>query len=152
MRHLMDQHPVGLKLCATDLAPDVYADEGVGIGGGLPAAHAVTTFGDDVHARAARVGVDLAAVPERPHWQPTAYNPLHGSLQRWFEPIEPVLCASPAWRQLLRSLGELFAELRPDARWYIEAHQFHIDTAGGIGRRRQRARITRVRCVGFQEP
>jgi hypothetical protein len=77
---------------------------------------------------------DLAALPRRAHWQPTAYNALHGGLQRWFEPIEPVLARSPAWQHLLRSLGELFAELQPVERWYIEAHQFRIDTAGGIGR------------------
>src|ERR1700722_11543089 len=29
----------------------------------------------------------LAAVPRRPHWQPTSYNALHGGLERWFEPI-----------------------------------------------------------------
>ena len=32
------------------------------------------------------------------------------------------------------SFGELFARVRPVARWYIEAHQFRIDTTGGIGR------------------
>ena len=77
---------------------------------------------------------DLAAVPHRAHWQPTSYNALHGGLQRWFAPVEPPLSASPAWQQLLRSLGELFAELRPVERWYIEAHQFRIDTASGLGR------------------
>jgi len=91
-------------------------------------------------------------VRQRPRWQPTAHNALYGSLQRWFEPIEPVLSASPAWWELLRSLGELFAKLRSAARWYIEAHQFRIDTAAGIGRRRQRARTARVRCTGSQEP
>ena len=76
----------------------------------------------------------LEAVPHRPHWQPTAYNALHGGLTRWFEPIEPAVAASPAWRGLLSSLGELFRELKTVERWYIEAHQFRIDTEGGIGR------------------
>jgi len=76
----------------------------------------------------------LAPVPHRAHWQPTSYNALHGGLERWFEPIEPAVASAPAWQQLLGSLGELFAELQPVERWYIEAHQFRIDTAGGIGR------------------
>jgi len=76
----------------------------------------------------------LEAAPHRAHWQPTSYNALHGGLERWFEPLEPVLATSPAWQQLVGSLGELFAELQPVARWYIEAHQFRIDTASGIGR------------------
>lgn len=76
----------------------------------------------------------LAAVPHRPHWQPTAYNALHGGLERWFEPIAPAVTESVAWRGLVSALGEAFAGVRPVLRWYIEAHQFRIDTANGIGR------------------
>jgi hypothetical protein len=77
---------------------------------------------------------ELTAVARRPHWQPTSYNALHGGLERWFEPIVADVSGSPAWRGLLGSLGELFATLQPVSRWYIEAHQFRIDTAEGIGR------------------
>lgn len=77
---------------------------------------------------------ELAITPQRAHWQPTAYNALHGGLERWFQPIEPELTAAPAWTRLLCGLGECFAALTPSERWYIEAHQFRIDTAGGIGR------------------
>jgi hypothetical protein len=76
----------------------------------------------------------LVAVPHRPHWQPTAYNALHGGMTRWFEPMEPAITAAAAWRRLVAALGELFAQLQPVTHWYIEAHQFRIDTAGGIGR------------------
>jgi hypothetical protein len=76
----------------------------------------------------------LEAVPRRPHWQPTSYNALHGGLTRWFEPVEPAVLNAPAWQQLLSSVGELFAQVRAAARWFIEAHQFRIDTASGIGR------------------
>jgi len=76
----------------------------------------------------------LEAVPHRPHWQPTSYNALHGGLTRWFEPVEPAVMSAPAWRQLLRSVGELFAEVHAAPRWFIEAHQFRIDTSSGIGR------------------
>jgi len=77
---------------------------------------------------------ELAPVPQRPHWQPTTYNALHGGMLRWFEPIEPAVAGAPAFRQLLSSLGALFAQLQPVSRWHLEAHQFRIDTAGGIGR------------------
>jgi hypothetical protein len=76
----------------------------------------------------------LAAAPHRPHWQPTAYNALHGGLLRWFEPLRPEVSGASALRTLLASLGGLFAQLRPAPIWYIEAHQFRIDTQGGIGR------------------
>ncbi|HUA89292.1 MAG TPA: 2OG-Fe dioxygenase family protein, partial [Steroidobacteraceae bacterium] len=35
---------------------------------------------------------------------------------------------------LLRSLGALFAQVHPVPRWFIEAHQFRIDTDHGLGR------------------
>ena len=76
----------------------------------------------------------LTAVAQRPHWQPTTYNALHGGMLRWFEPFEPRVAGDPAFRRLLTSLGALFAQLRPVERWYLEAHQFRIDTAAGIGR------------------
>ncbi|HEX4387408.1 MAG TPA: 2OG-Fe dioxygenase family protein [Steroidobacteraceae bacterium] len=79
-------------------------------------------------------GVGLEAVPHRPHWQPTSYNALHGGLTRWFEPIDANVVAASAWRRLLSALGTLFAEARAEPRWYVEAHQFRIDTRGGIGR------------------
>lgn len=76
----------------------------------------------------------LAQVPHRAHWQPTTYNALHGGLERWFEPVEERVSSSRAWTTLIVRLGELFARVRPVPRWYIEAHQFRIDTASGIGR------------------
>ena len=81
-----------------------------------------------------RPGAEPAAVPHRAHWQPTSYNALHGGMERWFEPVEAAVSGAVAWRQLLGSLGELFAQLQPVERWYIEAHQFRIDTTAGIGR------------------
>jgi hypothetical protein len=76
----------------------------------------------------------LSPVAQRPHWQPTTYNALHGGMLRWFEPIESDVASAPAFRRLLASVGTLFAKLQPVERWYLEAHQFRIDTAGGIGR------------------
>jgi hypothetical protein len=79
-------------------------------------------------------GAPVQVVPHRPHWQPTSYNALHGGLTRWFEPVSPPVLGAAAWGQLLGSIGALFAQVRAVPRWFIEAHQFRIDTAAGIGR------------------
>jgi hypothetical protein len=79
-------------------------------------------------------GGPLTQTPHRAHWQPTDYNALHGGFERWFEPVEPAVAQAPAWLELLASLGRLFARVKPVPRWYIEAHQFRIDTAEGVGR------------------
>jgi hypothetical protein len=76
----------------------------------------------------------LTLAPHRPHWQPTSYNALHGGLERWFEPIAPEVIRAPVWTQLLEAIGAIFTRVHPVQRWFIEAHQFRIDTAGGIGR------------------
>ena len=77
---------------------------------------------------------DLMQTPHRAHWQPTDYNALHGGFERWFDPVEADVATAPAWTQLLSAFGQLFTQVQPVPRWYIEAHQFRIDTAGGVGR------------------
>ena len=76
----------------------------------------------------------LEQAPHRAHWQPVDYNALHGGIERLFDPMEPALCADPAWTRLLCRLGELFEAVAPAGRWFIEAHQFRIDTTDGVGR------------------
>ena len=76
----------------------------------------------------------LTQTPHRAHWQPTDYNALHGGFERWFEPIETTVAAAPAWIDLLAGFGKLFAQVQPVDQWFVEAHQFRIDTAGGVGR------------------
>jgi len=73
-------------------------------------------------------------VPHRPHWQPLAYNALHGGMQRHFEPMEHSLTSQPEWSQLLAWLGRVADDLKGHQAWYAEAHQFRIDTTDGIGR------------------
>jgi hypothetical protein len=73
-------------------------------------------------------------VPHRAHWQPLEYNALHGGLERWFEPIEPEVLALPVWPRLLVALAAVASNLRGRQAWYVEAHQFRIDTSDGIGR------------------
>lgn len=76
----------------------------------------------------------LTQSPHRAHWQPTDYNALHGGFERWFEPVEPAVAQAPAWTELLAQIGKLFASVQPVTHWYIEAHQFRIDTTSGVGR------------------
>ena len=79
-------------------------------------------------------GHALRQVPHRAHWQPVEYNALHGGMQRWFAPMLGETVAHPVWQQLMRKLADAASALRGPQPWYIEAHQFRIDTAGGIGR------------------
>ena len=76
----------------------------------------------------------LLQTEHRAHWQPTDYNALHGGFERWFEPVENEVASAHAWAELLSGLGSLFAQVKPVSQWFIEAHQFRIDTAGGVGR------------------
>ena len=83
-------------------------------------------------------GAEVQQVPHRPHWQPVEYNALHGGMQRLFAPMQDATVTTPVWNQLLRSLagvsGEVFAHAAGAEPWYLEAHQFRIDTRDGIGR------------------
>ena len=71
---------------------------------------------------------------QRPHWQPTDYNALHGGVERPFAPIHDETLANPALVGLLAGLGRLCVGAAGRALPYVELHQFRIDTAGGIGR------------------
>ncbi|MDY7224963.1 2OG-Fe dioxygenase family protein [Hyalangium rubrum] len=79
-------------------------------------------------------GEGVRSVPPRPHWQPVEYNALHGGLERWFEPMTPDIVAQPVWSRLLSGLGECCSALKGPQPWFVEAHQFRIDTTDGIGR------------------
>jgi hypothetical protein len=79
-------------------------------------------------------GGRVEAVPHRAHWQPLAYNALHGGFERWFAPLPDALAADPAWAALLNALAGVADGLRGARRWFVEAHPFRIDTTDGIGR------------------
>ncbi len=76
----------------------------------------------------------LTDVPYRPHWQPKAFNKLHGGIHRPFAPIEPAVATHPDFRGLITRFGKMFAEHSPTPRWFVEAHQFRIDASQGEGR------------------
>ena len=86
------------------------------------------------HASFVVDGAEIRLVAQRAHWQPLEYNALHGGLERWFEPIEAAVVAQPAWRGMLLAFAALASQLKGDQPWYVEAHQFRIDTTDGIGR------------------
>ncbi|MRW83094.1 hypothetical protein GJ698_03185 [Pseudoduganella sp. FT26W] len=80
-------------------------------------------------------GSHLAQTPHRAHWQPLEYNALHGGMNRLFEPVLPATVTQPAWPALITAIGQVCSQARgTDAPWYVEAHQFRIDTTDGIGR------------------
>jgi len=110
-----------LKPSWDDLPPDLYLKDG-------------GRYRRRRHASFVVAGADVRQVPHRAHWQPTTYNALHGGMQRMFEPVAPATVALPAWPKLLQSLGALCSALKGAQPWYVEAHQFRIDTTDGIGR------------------
>lgn len=91
------------------------------------------------HASFEVQGDEVRLVPYRPHWQPVAYNALHGGMERWFAPMRDETVEQPVWQQLMRALAHLANNVfegpaGPPAHWFLEAHQFRIDTTDGIGR------------------
>lgn len=103
------------------LAPDNYLKDG-----GNYRRRRHSCFIDD--------GSHLTQTPHRAHWQPVEYNALHGGMHRLFEPIEPDTVARPGWTALLHALGRACSQARGEQPWFVEAHQFRIDTLEGIGR------------------
>ena len=86
------------------------------------------------HASYEIKGDALLAVPHRAHWQSVDYNALHGGIERRFEPIQAQLASSPAWQSLLLGMAHVLSSLKPVTTWFVEAHEFRIDTTDGIGR------------------
>ncbi len=86
------------------------------------------------HASYEIKGDHLNLVPHRAHWQSVDYNALHGGIERWFEPIQAALLNDSAWQSLLAGLAQVLSSLKPTTTWFVEAHQFRIDTTDGIGR------------------
>ena len=121
---LMGTEPAALNVLRAswnDLPPDAYLRDG---GRYRRRRHSCFIVDD----------ASVAQVSHRAHWQPVEYNALHGGLERWFEPIRPEVVAQPAWTRLLRVLGAHCSALKGVQPWYVEAHQFRIDTTDGIGR------------------
>jgi hypothetical protein len=70
--------------------------------------------------------------PHQAHYQSTDYNPLHGGVERWFEPVMPAAGESRSLQAILACSRSLFGSLAPAVRrWHIEVHQFRIEAGPG---------------------
>lgn len=70
--------------------------------------------------------------PHQPHFQTLEYNPLHGGIPRWFEPIAAEIGQGASMQTILAFCRTLFGSLAPTTRaWRIEAHQFRIEARPG---------------------
>lgn len=67
----------------------------------------------------------------RPHYQSADYNPLHGGIERWFEPIGETLGTGASLTTILEFCRVTFGTLAPTVtRWLVEVHQFRIEARG----------------------
>jgi hypothetical protein len=68
----------------------------------------------------------------QPHFQSLDYNPLHGGVARWFEPIAAEIGEGASMRTILGFCGTLFGSCAPTTRaWHVETHQFRIEARCG---------------------
>jgi hypothetical protein len=83
-----------------------------------------------VYAVAAQGAIERR--PHQPHYQSVEYNPLHGGIERWFEPVKPEIGAAASLRTILDFCRGLFGALAPEIQaWHIEVHQFRIEARPG---------------------
>ena len=70
----------------------------------------------------------IARKPHQPHYQSLDYNPLHGGVERWFEPVEEQFGVGSSLGTILEWCRAMFGSLAPRIQtWHIEAHQFRIE-------------------------
>ncbi len=105
----------------SDLPPDLYLKDG-------------GRYRRRRHASCIVRGDEIVGVPRRAHWQPLEYNALHGGMERWFEPVAQPTVSLPAWNALVRIATRVCSQLKGEQAWFVETHQFRIDTTDGIGR------------------
>ena len=82
-----------------------------------------------------RAAAEITRKPHQPHYQSRDYNPLHGGIERWFEPVTDAIGTHPAMQAILLTCKRLFdrltpVALRPDS-WHVETHQFRIEARPG---------------------
>lgn len=86
------------------------------------------------HASLIVEGTSFSVVPHRAHYQPLVYNALHGGMLRLFAPMLSDTLTHPVWAALLQQLARVCSMIKGEQPWFVEAHQFRIDTEHGIGR------------------
>lgn len=81
---------------------------------------------------AAAPGSPILRQRHQPHFQSLDYNPLHGGVERWFEPIAEPVGSGDSLQTILRFCRDLFERLDPTIpAWHIEVHQFRIEARAG---------------------
>jgi hypothetical protein len=81
---------------------------------------------------AASPGAPIERQPHQPHYQTLEYNPIHGGVARWFEPVADEVARGATLETVLGLCRRLFEILAGGARsWRIEVHQFRIEARGG---------------------
>jgi hypothetical protein len=81
---------------------------------------------------AAVAGQPIVRRPHQPHVQTLEYNPMHGGIERWFEPIADPVGAGRSLLTILDFCRTLFDALAPaQPEWRIEVHQFRIEARPG---------------------
>ena len=83
------------------------------------------------HALFAAAHGAIARKPHAPHYQTLHYNPLHGGIDRWFEPITDAIGASTSLQTILAWSRTVFERLAPTRTWDVEVHQFRIEARAG---------------------
>ncbi|TPG48731.1 hypothetical protein EAH75_09880 [Rhodanobacter glycinis] len=100
----------------SDLAPDSYL-----AASGRHRRRRHATFAADADGEVQRQ-------PHQPHYQSLQYNHLQGDIQRWFEPVLPVIAEGASLRRILDFCRDCFGALAPATRhWHVEVHQFRIE-------------------------
>ena len=98
-----------------DLALDAYMKDGGRYRRRRHAVFAVTSAG-------------IERQPHQPHYQTVDYNPLHGGIERWFEPVQSEVASGASMQTILRFCARLFGDLsKTGASWHVETHQFRIE-------------------------
>jgi hypothetical protein len=81
---------------------------------------------------ATQSGSPIERQSHQPHYQALDYNPVHGGIARWFEPIQPEVEAGATLPTVLAFCRQLFETLAGRVPpWRIEVHQFRIEARGG---------------------
>jgi hypothetical protein len=81
---------------------------------------------------AAAPGSGIERQPHRAHYQTLEYNPIHGGVARWFEPVASEVASSATLQTVLAFCRRLFETLAGGEQpWRIEVHQFRIEARGG---------------------
>jgi hypothetical protein len=74
----------------------------------------------------------IVRAAHQPHYQAVEYNPLHGGIERWFDPVADAIGGGPTLQTILAFCRALFGGMAPDVhRWRVEVHQFRIEARRG---------------------